>query len=82
MEISNAITLSIIWHFKNEIEAKLVRLYFLILNQIPKVVILKVAIEVDQGAPTFWMHRSLEVNVTLVILVEIHDNCTSRNLFY
>jgi len=35
--------------------------FFLNLNQIPKAVILKVAIEVDQGTFTFWMHGPLGV---------------------
>jgi len=42
-------------NFSNGIETKLVKLCFLSLNQIPKVVIYKVTIRVDQGASTFWM---------------------------
>jgi len=44
--------------FSNVVESKLVKLHFLSLNQIPKVVIYKVTIKVDQGASTFGMPRS------------------------
>jgi len=56
MELSIAISLSIFDIFQknsNGVETKLVRLRLLSLNQIRKVVILKVAIKVDQGASTF-----------------------------
>jgi len=43
--------------FSNGVEAKLVKLCFLSLNKIPKVVIYKVIIRVDQGASTFGMPR-------------------------
>jgi len=43
--------------FSNGIETKLVKLYFLSLNRIPKIIILKVTIKVDQGTFTFWMRR-------------------------
>jgi len=40
-------------NFQGEIERKLVKLHFLSLNQIPKMIIFKVTIKVDQGAFTF-----------------------------
>jgi len=41
--------------FQDEVERKFVKLHFLSLRQIPKMVILKVTIKVDQGTSTFWM---------------------------
>jgi len=44
--------------FSNGIERKIFKLHFLSLNEISKVVILKVTMRVDQGTSTFWMPRS------------------------
>jgi len=43
------------FNFSNGIERKLFKLHFLSLNEIPKVVIFKVTMRVDQGSSTFWM---------------------------
>jgi len=42
-------------NFSNGIERKFFKLHFLSLNVIPKVVIFKVTMRVDQGASTFSM---------------------------
>jgi len=64
MEFSIAIILSAfdIWKKIKWNRIKLVRLHFSSLNQISKVVILKVAIEVDQGASTLCMCGPLGIN--------------------
>jgi len=42
-------------NFSNGVERKLVKLHLLSLNEIPKVVIFKVTIKVDQDSSTFGM---------------------------
>jgi len=48
---------------QDEVERGLIKIYLFSLSQIPKMVILKVTIKVDQGAFTFWMHGPLGVNL-------------------
>jgi len=54
---NNSFNFPIFPNFSNGVETRLVKLCFLNLNQIPKVIIYKVTIKVDQGASTFWMPR-------------------------
>jgi len=63
MELAIAITLDfwIFSKFQVEVERKLVKLHFLSFSQIPKMVILKVRIQVDQCTSTFGMHGPLAV---------------------
>jgi len=42
-------------NFPNGTERKLIKLYFLWLNEIPEVVTVKVTMRGDQGASTFWI---------------------------
>jgi len=52
---NNSFSFSNFSNFSNGVERKLVNLHLLSLNEIPKVVIFKVAIKVDQNASIFWM---------------------------
>jgi len=52
--------------FQVEVERKVVKLHSFSLSQIPKMVILKVRIKVDQDTSTLGMHRPLGVNCTFV----------------
>jgi len=59
LELAIAIILSIFHFFKilKWDRIKFVKLHFLSLKYIPIIYILKVTINVDQGASTFWMHE-------------------------
>jgi len=52
---NNSFSFSKFSKFSNGVERKLVKLPLLSLNEIPKVVIFKVTIKVDQNASTFGM---------------------------
>ena len=49
--------------FQDGIERKLDKLHFHCLQQILNILVLKVTIEVDQGASTFWMLGPLRIKV-------------------
>jgi len=55
LNFNNSFSFSNFSNFSNGIEIKLFKLHFLSLNEIPKVVIFKVTMRVDQGASTYWM---------------------------
>jgi len=58
---NNSFNFWIFSKFQVEVERKLVKLHFLNLSQIPKLVIVKVRIKVDQVTSIFWMCGPLGV---------------------